>query len=190
MQARGARQRLKTRQVVRDLPNFRDHGRTVDRPLLALLANLQRRHGKAWASEAQLRAMTFEDVEHMPGVSTLPKALNRLEAQGLLFQQHLLPGGILPDGSPCTHGTRLIWLAANRHSKRAIRVRARCERVTNRVSLKQGEKNVAALLMNERKQVLPTEGLRLADRQRRADEERERQLAEARAHPELWDDSS
>src|ERR1700682_3720959 len=103
---------LRVREVVsRDrFPNFRDHGKMVDRPLLDLLARLQKRYGEAWASEDGLRRMICEDVGHMPGVDTIACAPERLERQGAVRQFWLKPGGIKPDGSPCTFGTRLVHL--------------------------------------------------------------------------------
>jgi hypothetical protein len=127
--------KLRTREVVpiSEHPNFRDHGRTVDAPLLRVLANLQRRHGECFASEAGLRRMICEDVGHMPGVDTVPCALERLEAQGLLEQRWLKPGGILPDGSVCTHGTRLVIVPRCRIHRRGLAARARRDGTTNRV---------------------------------------------------------
>lgn len=127
---------VRTREVIRDLPNLRDHGRTVDRPLLALLASLQRAHGEAFASEASLRRMVYEDTGHMPGLDTVRRALRRLETQGLLDQWWLLPGGILPDGSECTSGTRLVFVPQCRRDRRVLQSRARTrgrEGVTNRI---------------------------------------------------------
>lgn len=106
-----------SRQVVRDLPNFRDHGRTVDTGLLRLIGRLQAKYGRAFVSERSLRAMLHEDVAMMAGVSTIPKALVRLAAQGLVVQVWLVAGQILPDGSPCTHGARLLWCPQNRRQK-------------------------------------------------------------------------
>src|SRR5271166_242797 len=99
---------LRVREVVRGeaFPNFRDHGRTVDAPLLRVLASLQRQYGEAFASESGLRAMIWQDTGHMPGVDTIPTALERLERQGLLQQQWLKAGGIKPDGGVCSKGTR------------------------------------------------------------------------------------
>lgn len=110
-----------SRAVVRDLPNFRDHGRTVDTGLLRLVGRLQARYGQAFVSERSLRAMLHEDVGLMAGVSTLPKALVRLAAQGLVVQVWLVAGQILPDGSPCTHGARLLWCPQNRRQKQSAR---------------------------------------------------------------------
>lgn len=95
---------------VSEWPNFRDHARTVDTPLLKLLTNLQRGHGRSWASEGGLRKMICQDVGHMPGTTTIAKALVRLGQQGLIVHVHLVPGQIMPDGAPCTHGTRLVWV--------------------------------------------------------------------------------
>lgn len=110
---------VRSREVVRDLPNLRDHGRTVDRPLLALLGRLQQRYGHAFASEGGLRRMIAQDCGHCPGVTTVQKALRRLGAQGLVVQVWLRAGQILPDGAVCTHGTRLVYLPKNRRQTRA-----------------------------------------------------------------------
>jgi hypothetical protein len=111
--------RLRARDVVRDRPNFRDHGRTVDRPLLDLLVRLQARHGRAYASEAGLRRMICADTGHMPGVTTVQKALRRLGAQGLVVQVWLRAGQIMPDGAVSTHGTRLVFAPQARRARRA-----------------------------------------------------------------------
>jgi hypothetical protein len=133
--AAGRVRKLRTREVVprAEYPNFRDHGKTVDRVLLRILGNLQRTHGEAWASEAGLRRMICEDEKHMPGVDTIPCALERLERQGLLEQHWLKPGGILPDGRVCTYGTRLVFLPQGRHARRGLVARAnRRDGVTHR----------------------------------------------------------
>jgi len=118
-------------------PNFRDHCMTVDRALLNLIASLQRKNGQAFASEAGLRHMIREDVRHMPGVGTIPAALKRLEEQGVIAQEWLCAGQILPDGQVCTHGTRLVWLPMDSRSQRALMHRAktrnRREPLRNRV---------------------------------------------------------
>lgn len=126
--------RLRTREVVpRTLhPNFRDHGRMVDRPLLNILASLQRKHGEAFASEAGLRRMICEDTGHMPGVDTVPTALERLQRWGLVEQQWLRPGGLLPDGSPCTYGTRLVVVPQCRAQRRRLSSKNRREGVQRR----------------------------------------------------------
>lgn len=126
--------RLRTREVVpRDrVANFRDHARMVDTPLLKVIGNLQKKHGQAFASEAGLRRMIAQDTGHMPGVDTIPTALERLERTGILEQQYLAPGGLLPDGSPCTYGTRLVWLPQSRVQRRGLLARNRRERVTGR----------------------------------------------------------
>lgn len=123
-----------------EAPNFRDHGLMVDRWLLSLLTSLQKKHGEAFASERWLRWMIFQDSGHMPGVGTIPAAIARLELAGLVVQQLLAPGGIKPDGSPCTHGTRLLWVPQTRSHKSAARARARAkdrrERISGRPSAK------------------------------------------------------
>lgn len=140
---------LGTREVVRDFPNFRDHGMTVEGVLLKVLSSLTKKHGEAWASEAGLRRMICEDtrcpecgvshpVGHMPGTDTIPTALERLELEGVIAQEWLLPGGILPDGSDAKRGTRLIRLARNRREHFAFaergRTRNRRQGVTRRVN--------------------------------------------------------
>ena len=125
---------LRTREVVPTSrhPNFRDHGRMVDRPLLAVIGSLMKKHGECFASEAGLRRMICEDTGHMPGVDTIPTALERLEATGILTQKWLKPGGLLPDGSPCTYGTRLVFLPQCRPHRRALLARNRREGITAR----------------------------------------------------------
>jgi hypothetical protein len=102
-------------------PNFRDHGRTVDRPLLRVATNLQARYGRAWASEGGLRKMICEDVGHMPGKTTIAKALVRLALQGLVVQVWLVAGQILPTQEVCTHGTRLVWVPRGDRQRRAAK---------------------------------------------------------------------
>lgn len=128
--------RLRTREVVgRDrFPNFRDHRKMVDGPLLRVVASLQKKYGRAFASEAGLRRMICEDTGHMPGVDTVPTALERLEREGIVWQRWLRPGGTLPDGRPCTYGTRVVFLPQCRHDRRGLRaVRNRRETISGRV---------------------------------------------------------
>jgi len=113
--------RIASRERVTTLPNFRSAGRTVDRPLLTLLARLQQKHGKAFASEGGLRRMIAQDTGHCPGVSTLQKALVRLGKQGLLVQVWLRAGQILPDHGVASHGTRLVWLPQCRRQRLSAR---------------------------------------------------------------------
>lgn len=110
-----------SREVVRDLPNFRDNGRTVDTGLLRLIGRLQARHGRAYVSERSLRAMLHEDVGLMAGVSTIPKAMVRLRAQGLIVHEWLYAGQVLPDGSTATHGARIVWCPQNRRQRASAR---------------------------------------------------------------------
>jgi hypothetical protein len=119
------RRKIRTREVVRDEPNFRDYGMTVERDLLRILGNLQKEYGEAWASEAGLRSMILQDRAHCPGVSTLPKALVRLQEQGLVEKVRLKPGGILPSGEVCTHGTCLIYIPQGRRARRALVTRVK-----------------------------------------------------------------
>jgi len=125
----------------------------VDRYLLDVIASLQRKHGEAFASEAGLRRMICEDSGHMPGVDTVPCALERLADLGLLTQQWLKPGGLLPDGSPCTYGTRLVVIPKCRQQRRGLWSRARRrEGITGRVdarqlaTLEQARKTIAKTL--------------------------------------------
>jgi hypothetical protein len=171
--------------VPRDrFPNFRDHGRMVDRPLLDVLASLQKRYGEAFASEAGLRRMICEDVGHMPGVDTVPTALERLERQGVLVQQWLKPGGVKPDGSPCTFGTRLIALPKCRQQRRGMLARAnRREGVTGRIdaralrSLDQARRAIG-------KELAPVPAPAADALERR----RESELARLRALEQAWAD--
>lgn len=120
-----------------EAPNFRDAGMMVDAPLLNVVASLQKRYGEAFASEAGLRQMIAQDTGHMPGVDTIPCALERLERQGLVRQVWLKPGGIKPDGSPCTYGTRLIFLPRCRTERQALQARARRQGETRRVNVRE-----------------------------------------------------
>ncbi len=113
---------------------------TVDAPLLAVVASLQRRHGEAYASEAGLRKMIAENTAHMPGVDTVPCALERLERRGILKQIWLQPSDkrtgraadILPTGERVVFGTRLLFLAKSRGQRRAFRAHARRRAEENR----------------------------------------------------------
>ena len=115
-------------------PNFRDHGMMVDRWLLALITSLQRRYGECFASERWLRWMIFVNSGHLPGVGTIPAAIARLELCGLVVQVLLAPGGIKPDGAPCTYGTRLLWVPQTRTHKAAAAARARAKDRRERVN--------------------------------------------------------
>lgn len=127
--------RPRTREIISTArhPNFKSAGRTVDSALLRIVGNLQRRHGEAWASEAGLRQMICEDTGRMPGLDTIRRALSRLGRQGVLEQVWLRPGGVLPDGSVCTHGTRLILLPQCRRARLGLAHKARREGETRRV---------------------------------------------------------
>jgi hypothetical protein len=131
--------KLRVREVVprTEFPNFRDCGKSVEPSLLRLLENLQKNHGRAFVSEAGLRRMIAEDTKHMPGVDTVPTALERFEHRGLIAQEWLLAGGIMPDGDQCKKGTRLIVVARNRHQRFVFRARAkhrnRRHGITNRI---------------------------------------------------------
>jgi hypothetical protein len=173
--------RPRTRERVTGRPNFRDHGLTVDRWLLALLQRLSRHHGVAWASEAGLRGMICEDSGHMPGVGTLAQALARLERQGVVEQHWLLPGGIVPTGAVCTHGTRLIWLPQNHWQRRSAAARARArnrrEGVTGRVQVGSATRLLAQLVAPPPPPPAAPAGEDLVALVRR-EQERLRQLAE------------
>jgi hypothetical protein len=144
--------RLAARQRVPDVPNFRDYGMTVAGDLLRILGNLQKNHGYAWASEAGLRSMIEIDTGHLPGVGTIPQALDRLEVRGAVRQFWLVRGGILPDGDECKCGTRLVILPQNRRERRAFVIngkRGKREMVTFRsnraivASVEQAKKQIA-----------------------------------------------
>lgn len=177
--------RPRTRERVTGVPNFRDHGMTVDRWLLALVGRLQARHGEAWASEAGLRFMIAQDTQretgdaHMPGLDTVRRALERLERRGLVLQTWLLPGGVLPDKSTCTHGTRLLTIPRLWRDRRVVRTRNRREGITNRVdgralhTLEQARAAIAA-------KVTPAPDARELAAARKRDEDRLR-LAELAA---------
>jgi hypothetical protein len=138
--------KLRTREVVSRVrfPNFRDHGKTVDAPLLKVIASLQKKHGEAFASESGLRRMIAEDTGHCPGVDTVRRALERLERYGIVRQVWLKPGGVLPFGQVCTHGTRLVYLPQCRIERRALVARRRRDGETRRVDRRALETLAAA----------------------------------------------
>jgi hypothetical protein len=105
------------------VPNFRDHGLMVDRPLLRLVANLQRAHGYAWTSERGLREMIHQDTGHAPGVGTLPKALLRLEELGYIEARWIYRGSTMPDGGLAQRGGLRLRFAVNRGERRSIAAR-------------------------------------------------------------------
>jgi len=115
---------LRTRERRRDCPNFRDHGLTVDRSILHLLASLQRRHFYAWGSERRFREMIYDDTGHLPGVGTLRAALRRLELLGYLEVRWIWRGTETPDGGVAQRGCLRVRLAVNRGDRRAIVKRA------------------------------------------------------------------
>lgn len=129
--ATGRKISLKTREVVpRSLcENFRDHGMSVELPLQRVGRSLQKKCGEAYASEARYREMIFEDTGHLPGVGTIPAALERLAAQGECRVEWLYGGGIMPTGEKSFHGTTLVRWANDRHERRAF---AKQHAVTNR----------------------------------------------------------
>lgn len=182
-----------SREIVRNLPNFRDNGRTVDTGLLRLVCRLQERYGRAYVSERSLRSMLHEDVGLMAGVSTIPKALVRLGAQGLIVQVWLLKGQILPDGSQATAGARLLWCPQNR------RQRASARSFNARQNRREGVRNrtVPASMAGEllakvaAGKALPTTGKTAAQReaaeQDAFEEKRRESLARARELAAQWD---
>lgn len=176
------------------LPNFRDHGRTTDAALLRLVGRLQVRHGKAFTSERVLRVMIHEDTGLLPGVSTIPKAIDRLRDQGLVVQQWLYAGQVLPDGSTATHGARLLWCPQNRRQRfsaraynakqdRRVGVKNRCVPASRAGELLE---QVAA------GKALPTQGKTAAEREKLEakafEERRAEQLRAARELAAQWDD--
>jgi hypothetical protein len=113
-------------------PNFRDHGKLVEAALLRLLCRLQRNHGAAFFAEAGARKMICEDTGHMPGVGTIPAALARLEAQGLLTRDWCTRGSIMPDGRQAIEGCVLVIVPQARIAPRiaaSMAARSRSERI-------------------------------------------------------------
>jgi DNA-binding PadR family transcriptional regulator len=106
-------------------PNFRDHAMSVEGPLVRLLQNLSRRFGRAYPAESGLRKMICEDTAHMPGVGTIPVALERLERRGIIAQRWALAGTIRPDDSPTGKGARLIVVARDGYERERFRELAR-----------------------------------------------------------------
>jgi hypothetical protein len=153
----------------------------VDGPLLKVLASLQRRYGESFASEAGLREMVCGDTGHMPGVDTIPCALERLEEQGVLAQEWLTPGGIMPDGAPCTYGTRLVRLAVNRRERFAFRRRARARNRREGVSHRVVRRELGDAQHVIRGAIAPPPEARqvAADRKRETDLARLAELAES-----------
>jgi hypothetical protein len=171
-----------------EFPNFRDHSRMVDGPLLNVLASLQKQYGEAFAAESGLRRMICEDTGHMPGVDTIPTALERLEAQGLLTQEWLRAGGIKPDGTPCLKGTRLVRLAVNRRERFAFRSRAR-ERDRRDGTTRRVNRNALQTLAQARASIAsavapPDDRQQAADRKRTEDLRRLAELGDEWAKPE------
>lgn len=185
----------------RELPNFRDHGMQVDADLLRIAANLQRKYGEAFASEAGWRHMIAQDsrcsqcgishpVGHMPGATTVPEALKRLAAHGLLIHRPLAKGKILPDGTPCRHGTTLVYLPQCRHERRAMLTRARREerdpyRVVPRVSesLKDAKQEIAKVFELPRTMTEDDRARKRAEDTRRARELEAQWAQEERGKP-------
>lgn len=102
--------RPRTREAVpkTEHPNFRDSGRSVDAPMLRVLTNLQRKYGEAFVAEAGLRKMVCEDTGLMPGQDTIRRALERLERKGLIEQEWLHKGDVLPNGAVAFAGMHLV----------------------------------------------------------------------------------
>lgn len=115
--------KIGSREVVRDLPNFRDHGRTVDGPMLHALGRMVELYGRdrVFPSEGALRRWIAEDTGHMPGVTTVQKSLQRAREQGLVITHWIHRGQILPTGEVATHGTRQYWLPQDRRERRAAK---------------------------------------------------------------------
>ena len=160
-------------------PNFRDHHMTVDRPLMDLVWSLTKRYGEAFASESGLRRMLCEDTGHMPGVDTVPCALERLEGMGLLAQDWLLKGGIMPDGEPCHAGTRLLIPARDRHERRAFILRAK--RRNRRVGVKRLPDAVALATLGKARAQIALAVAPLPDTAAHFDAQRRAQLEALRA---------
>lgn len=185
--ARVERPRARARVSTSIHPNFRDHGRMVDSGLLRIVARLQQRFGQCWASEAGLRQMICQDTGHMPGVDTVRRALERLERQGLLLQEYLLPGGIKPDGSPCTHGTRLVWIPQCRRYRRTLAARTKGARrpgVTHRANpraVRTLEEAIRAI--GAKIEASPTPSMTAQE----FEERRARAIAAAREQAALWE---
>jgi Fe2+ or Zn2+ uptake regulation protein len=171
---------MRTRERVVGLPNLRDNGMTIDRHLLNLIGRLQHRWGHAFASEAGLRWMIFEDTGKMPGLDTVRRALKRLEVRGLIVQLWLYRGGIMPDGGVCTAGTRCIALRVA--GKGRYEPRNRNQGVSGRVnhralhSLTQARKAIAKELAPGPRELTPQEKF---DRARRDAQARLAELAKA-----------
>lgn len=103
------------------IPNFRDEGMQVGRPLLVATLSLQRRYGWCFASEAEKRRMLGEDTGHGAGVGTISEREDALEVQGLLVIRRAMPGSTMPDGSECLHGTRLTRVLTDQRAQHAAR---------------------------------------------------------------------
>lgn len=115
--------RPKTREKVptSEYPNLRDHGLSVEGPLLHLVGKLQARYGygRVVLSEAGARKMLCEDIGHMPGQDTVRKALRRLAGRGTIVQEPLTKGDVLPDGQIVQHGARRLYLPQARRLHRS-----------------------------------------------------------------------
>jgi hypothetical protein len=166
-------------------PNFRDHGRMVDRALLHVAGNLQRKYGRSWASEAGLRRMICQDTGHMPGVTTIAKALVRLARYGVVVQVALAPGQLKPDGELCTHGTRLVWIPRTQRQRHAAKRfnadQDRSKRYYTRPVSFDVRRELAKIGAAERPSMPPAP----LDMRARAREQIEQARRE---HPELWAD--
>jgi len=177
---------IRTREVVStaEYPNFRDAGRTVDASILRILGHLVRRYGESWVSEAGLRRMICEDTGRLPGLDTVRRALGRLEEQGVLEQRHLLAGGILPDGSVCTHGTRLIGLPQCRRARRGLVARSRRETEIRRVQ----RRKLVALERARAEAFRPAPLADTATRARALEDKRSADLARLAELEAVWDE--
>jgi hypothetical protein len=116
------RPKTRARVPTSEHPNFRDHGLSVERPLLALLCRLQTRYGygRMLVAEAGLRKMLGEDTGHMPGVCTVRHALRRLARQGTIVQEALTKGEVLPEGQVVQHGARRIYVPQARRLHKGV----------------------------------------------------------------------
>jgi hypothetical protein len=172
-----------------EFPNFRDHGRTVERTLLRIIGNLQKRQGTSWASEGGLRRMVCQDSRHMPGISTIAKALVRLAAEGLLVQVHQRGGHgeVLPDGEPCNFGTRLVWIPRTQRQRHAAKRFNKAQPQGRVYSTRRSARDVRMLVAKIAAAERPSMPAPAPARDLRA-RGREQIERARREHPELWDD--
>jgi hypothetical protein len=179
---------IASREVVptSEFPNFRDHGRVVGRALLRIVGNLQKRHGKSFASEGGLRRMVCEDTGHMPGVTTIAKALVRLAGEGVLVQVHQRGGHgeVLPDGESCDHGTRLVWIPRTQRQRHAVKKFNQAQPKGRVYSTRRSARDVRELTAKLGAAERPSMPTPAPDLRARAREQIERARRE---HPELFE---